>query len=67
MATSSARPGETGSGAVGVNLAPHLTGNPMDQTGVNPQVTVGHTWLIIVIALGLLWLLGAGVFRSVRM
>lgn len=29
--------------------------------------TVGHTWLIVIIALGLLWLLGGVAFRSVRM
>lgn len=35
------------------------------QAAVTP--TVGHTWVIIVGALALLWVLGAGVFRTVRM
>lgn len=57
-----------GSGAVGVNLAPHVTGNPFDDAvSGSASVTVGHTWIIIVGALALLWLLGAGVFRSIRM
>lgn len=59
--------GDTGSGAVGVNLAAHATGNPMAVSGISANVTVGHTWLIIVGALAILWLLGAGVFRSIRM
>ena len=29
--------------------------------------TVGHTWLIIMVALAVLWVLGAVAFRSVRM
>lgn len=29
--------------------------------------TVGHTWLIIIGALAILWILGAVAFRSVRM
>jgi len=29
--------------------------------------TVGHTWVIIVGALAILWVLGAFAFRSVRM
>jgi amino acid transporter len=29
--------------------------------------TVGHTWVIIVGALAILWVLGGFVFRSVRM
>jgi len=29
--------------------------------------TVGHTWVIIVGALGILWLLGGVAFKSVRM
>lgn len=60
--------GDTGSGDVGVNLDPHATGNPI--RGADNRmatVTSGHTWIIIVAALALLWLLGAGVFRSIRM
>jgi len=60
--------GDTGSGELGINLDPHATGYPirgaLDRAGA---VTSGHTWLIIVLALALLWLLGGGLFRSVRM
>lgn len=61
--------GDTGSGAVGVNLDAHLTGNPFAGGGVAnmANVTVAHTWFIIVLAVALLWLLGGGVFRSIRM
>lgn len=57
----------TDGSAQGVNLAPHATGNPLDTSSVGANVTVGHTWLIIVGALALLWLLGGGLFRSIRM
>jgi hypothetical protein len=57
---------DTGSGDVGVNLGAHTTGNPIS-AGVTGKVTVGHTWLIIVVALILLWVLGGGVFRKIRM
>lgn len=60
--------GDTGSGEMGVDLNPHVTGDPirggMQKAGA---VTSGHTWLIIVLALAILWLMGAGVFKSIRM
>lgn len=59
--------GDTGSADTGINLDGHLTGNPIPQAGISANVTVGHTWLIIVGAVALLWLLGGTVFKSVRM
>jgi hypothetical protein len=59
--------GDTGSGAVGVNLNAHATGNGTPAAAVSANVTVGHTWVIIVGALALLWLFGGGVFKSIRM
>lgn len=56
--------GDSGSGDTGVNLDPHITGNPIGK-GIG-SVTVGHTWAIIVGALVLLWLY-AVVFRNIRM
>lgn len=56
--------GDTGSGDIGVNLDPHVTGNPIANTSGN--VTVGHTWVIIVGAVVLLWAL-AYAFRNIRM
>lgn len=59
---------DTGSGELGVDLGPHATGNPIRGGGEKlAAVTSGHTWLIIVLALAALWLLGGGVFRSLRM
>lgn len=58
--------GDTGSGEVGVNLGAHATGNPIP-SGISGLVSSGHTWLIIALALGLLWALGKGVFKSARM
>lgn len=60
--------GDTGSGEIGVDLDPHATGNPI-RGGVQKaaSATRGHTWLIIVGALVLLWALGGGLFRSIRM
>lgn len=48
------------------NLSAHVTGNPI-AAGASGQVTVGHTWFIIVGAIIILWLLGGGVFRNIRM
>lgn len=56
--------GDSGSGDTGVNLDPHITGNPISR-GIG-SVTVGHTWLIIVAALVLLWLYAVA-FRKIRM
>jgi hypothetical protein len=61
LATSS---GDTGSGQTGVSLSGHAGGNG---AGVTAGVTVGHTVLLILGALAILWLLGAGVFKSIRM
>lgn len=57
--------GDSGSGESGVNLDAHETGNPIAH-GLTANVTVGHTWLIIVGALVLLWFLAYG-FKSIRM
>lgn len=50
-----------------INLNAHVTGNPFPGNGSPAGVTSGHTWLIIVLALVLLWVLGGGVFRKIRM
>lgn len=49
-----------------LDLSNHATGNPIP-SGASGEITVGHTVVIIFGALGLLWLLGAFTFRSVRM
>ncbi len=50
------------------DLSGHITGNPIGKgPGAAKGVTVGHTWLIIVGALVILWILGGGVFRKIRM
>lgn len=56
-------------GSTGVELGAHATGNPFPggAAGFEANVTVGHTWLIIALALILLWLFGAGFFRKIRM
>lgn len=53
----------------GVEIGGHATGNPFPggAAGFDANITVGHTWLIVAMALALLWLLGAGVFRGIRM
>ena len=53
-------PNADANGSLGVNLTP-------SSAGVSANVTVGHTWLIIVGAIALLWLLGMGVFRGIRL
>jgi amino acid transporter len=58
--------GDTGSGETGVNLSGHASGDPLSAS-VSGGVTVGHTWIIIVIALALLWLLGGVAFKGIRM
>lgn len=58
--------GDTGSGETGINLGAHVTGDPIP-SGASGLVSSGHTWLIVVLALGILWALGAGMFKSVRM
>jgi hypothetical protein len=57
-----------GSGG-GIELGGHATGNPFPGGGMGfeANVSVGHTWLIIALALILLWLFGAGFFRKIRM
>lgn len=57
--------GDTGSGDYGVNLDAHATGNPTRK--LSGGITVGHTMLIILVALGLLWLFGGKLLRTVRM
>lgn len=57
--------GDTGSGETGVNLNAHATGDPIPKGSA--LVTSGHTWLIVVGALLVLWLLGKGVFKGIRM
>jgi len=56
----------TGDGTPGVNLSSHITGDPFG-VEVKGNVTIGHTYVIIIGALALLWLLGAGLFRGIRM
>lgn len=57
---------DTGSGDVGNALGAHATGDPIARN-VQKAPTVGHTWLIIAAALGLLWFLGGIGFKSIRM
>lgn len=59
--------GDTGSGETGINLGAHVSGNGTPQGTATANVTVGHTWLIIIGALGLLWIMGGGIFKSIRM
>lgn len=60
--------GDTGSGETGVNLAGHVTGNPLPESvSASANVTIAHTWVIIVLALALLWLLGGVAFKGIRM
>jgi hypothetical protein len=59
--------GDTGSQDSGIRLEGHITGNPTPQANVTANVTVAHTWLIIVGAVVLLWLFGGTFFRSIRM
>lgn len=56
-------------GSSGVELGAHGSGNPFPggNAGFEANVTVGHTWLIVALALVLLWLFGAGFFRKIRM
>lgn len=50
------------------DLSPHITGNPITGGRLgNATFTIGHTWLIIVGALVLLWLMGGVMFKSIRM
>jgi hypothetical protein len=48
-----------------INLDAHVTGDPIGRAGAN--VTVGHTALLILGALALLWLFGGALFKSIRM
>jgi hypothetical protein len=50
----------------GIDTSMHSTGNPIPRV-LGGGETVGHTWLILAGALAILWLLGAGVFKNVRM
>ena len=60
--------GDTGSGETGVSLGAHATGNPFDSGfQASANVTVVHTWLIVVVALVALWLLGGVAFKGIRM
>jgi hypothetical protein len=60
MAKLSVSSGDTGSGETGVTLNGAVP-------GLGANVTVGHTLVLIVGALALLWLLGLVVFKSIRM
>lgn len=55
-------------GGTGVDISGHLSGDPFPggELSAGANVTVAHTWIIIVLAVGLLWLLGGGVFRKIR-
>lgn len=57
----------TGSRETGVNLNAHVTGDPIRHVTAGGTVTVGHTVLIVVAILLLLWVLGIGPLKSVRM
>lgn len=60
--------GDTGSGETGISLGAHATGNPFPESvSLSGNVTIVHTWLIIAVALGLLWLLGGVAFKGIRM
>lgn len=51
----------------GADEATGANGRPITgAVNASANVTVGHTWLIIVGAIVLLWLLGSTVFKSVR-
>ena len=54
--------GDTGSGQTGVTLTGAVPG-----AGFGANVTVGHTSVLILGAVLLLWLLGSVVFKSIRM
>ena len=56
--------GDSGSGEYGVNLDAHSTGNPI--RNISGSVTVGHTVVIIIGGLALLWIIGF-LFRNIRM
>jgi hypothetical protein len=59
---------DTGSGETGIGLAGHLTGNPLPESiSASANVTIAHTWFIVVIALILLWLFGGAIFKNIRM
>lgn len=53
-------------GSDGVDVSSHITGDPFS-VQVGATATSGHTWIIVVGALVLLWLLGGFFFRSIRM
>ena len=53
-----------GSGS-GPDLDSHATGSPTP--GGVVSATVGHTWLIVIVAVLLLWLFGGAIFRKIRM
>lgn len=60
--------GDTGSGETGVSLGGHVSGNPYpENASASANVTIGHTWIIVVLALVLLWLLGGVAFKGIRM
>jgi hypothetical protein len=50
----------------GIDTSIHSTGNPIPQL-VGGGANVGHTVLILVGALAILWILGGVVFKNVRM
>lgn len=56
-------------GSSGVELGAHASGNPFPggNAGFEANITVGHTYVIILAALAILWLMGGGVFRKIRM
>lgn len=52
--------------AGGPDVSAHITGDPFS-VSVGASPTSGHTWLIVIGALFLLWLLGGFFFKSIRM
>lgn len=49
-----------------ISLDAHVSGNPIPGNGARGGASVGHTWLIVIVALVILWLLGGIVFKGVR-
>lgn len=51
----------------GIHLEAHATGSPIPGARVGAAVTVGHTMVIILLLLVVLWVLGVGPLKKIRM
>lgn len=51
----------------GVHLEAHATGSPFPSAKVGGSVTVGHTVLLMLLFLVILWTLGLGPLKKIRM